>query len=220
MRLRVMVWNVHGFRAGIAPIGNAVASADTDVLILNETRYLGFRLRRFSRRLRLDTAAGTGLWRPIPNAILVRSPWRIVRHEKVVLPRSQRTIRRGAVTATIGRAGTRVQVTAVHLGLSGGERLEHARVLTDALAGTRPLIVGGDLNEGPDGRAASWIGDRYFDVCTAGCGSTFPSAAPRARIDYLFVSDGVRVERAEVGASDPYASLSDHLPVLADLSVG
>jgi endonuclease/exonuclease/phosphatase family metal-dependent hydrolase len=219
MRLRVMVWNVHGFRAGVAAIGDAVASAEPDVLILNETRYLGFRLRRFSRRLGLSSAAGTGLWRPIPNAILVRPPWRIVRHEKVVLPRSRRTIRRGVVTATIGRAGTRLEVTAVHLGLSGGERLEHARLLTDTLAGARPLILGGDLNEGPDGPAASWIGGRYFDVCATGCGSTFPSAAPRARIDYLFVSDGVRVERAEVGGSD-HASLSDHLPVLADLIVG
>jgi endonuclease/exonuclease/phosphatase family metal-dependent hydrolase len=218
MRLRVMVWNVHGFRAGVAAIGDAVASAEPDVLILNETRYLGFRLRRFSRRLGLSQAAGTGLWRPIPNAILVRPPWRIVRHEKVVLPRSRRTIRRGVVTATIGRAGTRLQVTAVHLGLSGGERREHARLLTDALAGTRPLILGGDLNEGPDGPAASWIGGRYFDAC-AGCGSTFPSTAPRARIDYLFVSDGVRVERAEVGGPD-VASLSDHLPVLAELIVG
>ncbi|HKX25754.1 MAG TPA: endonuclease/exonuclease/phosphatase family protein [Actinomycetota bacterium] len=219
MRLRVMVWNVHGFRAGVAAIGDAVASAEPDVLILNETRYLGFRLRRFSRRLGLSRAAGTGLWRPIPNAILVRPPWRIVRHEKVVLPRSRRTIRRGVVTATIGRAGSRLQVTAVHLGLSGGERLEHARLLTDALAGARPLILGGDLNEGPDGPAASWIGSRYFDVCATGCGSTFPSAAPRARIDYLFVSDGVRVERAEVGEPD-HAPLSDHLPVVADLSVG
>jgi endonuclease/exonuclease/phosphatase family metal-dependent hydrolase len=219
MRLRVMVWNVHGFRAGVAAIGDAVASAEPDVLILNETRYLGFRLRRFSRRLGLSRAAGTGLWRPIPNAILVRPPWLIVRHDKVVLPRSRRTIRRGAVTATIGRAGTRLRATAVHLGLSGGERLEHARLLTDDLAGARPLILGGDLNEGPDGPAASWIGGRYFDVCATGCGSTFPSADPRARIDYLFVSDGVRVERAEVGGPD-LAPLSDHLPVLADLIVG
>jgi endonuclease/exonuclease/phosphatase family metal-dependent hydrolase len=211
MRLRVMVWNVHGFRAGVAAIGDAVAAVDPDVLILNETRYLGFRLRRFSRRVGRTVAAGTGMWRPIPNAILVRSPWRIVRHEKVILPRSRRTIRRGVVMATIGRAGNRLQVTAVHLGLSGAERLEHARLLTDALAGARPVVLGGDLNEGPEGPAASWIGERYFDVCVDGCGSTFPTVAPRARIDYLFVSDGVRVERAEVGGSD--------FPMLADLLV-
>jgi endonuclease/exonuclease/phosphatase family metal-dependent hydrolase len=219
MRLRVMVWNVHGFRAGLAAIGRAVDAADPDVVILNETRYLGFRLSRFSRRIGLSVAAGTGLWRPIPNAILVRPPWRIVVHQKVVFPRTRRTIRRGVVTAAIGRAGSRLQVTSVHLGLSGPERLEHVRLLTDALAGTRPLILGGDLNEGPEGPAASWIGDRYFDACADGCGPTFPSTAPRARIDYLFVTDGVRVERAEVGGPD-FAPLSDHLPVLADLSIG
>ncbi|HEX2026336.1 MAG TPA: endonuclease/exonuclease/phosphatase family protein, partial [Actinomycetota bacterium] len=149
---------------------------------------------------------------------LVRPPWRIVGWEKVVFPRARRTIRRGAVLATIGRAGRRIEVVAVHLGLVNAERVEHARVLTDLVAGRRPLVLGGDLNEGPDGPAASWIGDRYWDVCREDCGPTFPARSPRARIDYLFVSEGLHVAARGNGGTDP--ALSDHLPVVADLSTG
>jgi endonuclease/exonuclease/phosphatase family metal-dependent hydrolase len=218
VRLRAVVWNVHGFRAGTGVLAEAVERFDADLLILNETRYLGIRLGRFARRLGLERAAGTGVWRPIPNAVLVRPPWRIVGWEKVVFPRAGRTIRRGAVMATIGRAGRRVEVVAVHLGLVNAERVEHARLLTDLVAGSRLLVLGGDLNEGPDGPAASWIAARYWDVCGQDCGPTFPARAPRARIDYLFVSDGLQVATARTGGTDP--SLSDHLPVVADLSVG
>jgi endonuclease/exonuclease/phosphatase family metal-dependent hydrolase len=219
VRLRAVVWNVHGFRAGTAEVAEAVERLDADLVILNETRYLGFGLIRFARRLGLERAAGTGWWRPVPNAVLVRPPWRIVGWEKVVFPRAGRTIRRGAVLATIGRAGRRVEVVAVHLGLVNAERVEHARLLTDLVAGRRPLVLGGDLNEGPDGPAASWIADRYWDVCADGCGPTFPAHSPRARIDYLFVSDGLEVGKARVGGSHT-AELSDHLPVVADLGIG
>jgi endonuclease/exonuclease/phosphatase family metal-dependent hydrolase len=218
MRLRVLVWNVHGFRAGVGPIAEAVRELHPDAVILNETGYLGFRLWRFVRRLGLVSATGTGLWRPVPNAVLVRPPWRIVAGEKVVFPRTRRTIRRGTVLAIIGRAGRRIDVAAVHLGLSAPERLEHARLLTDLLAGGRDVIVGGDLNEGPEGPAASWIGERYWDVCAGGCGPTFPSVAGRARIDYLFVSERVGAASASVGGSN-VAGLSDHLPVIAELEV-
>jgi endonuclease/exonuclease/phosphatase family metal-dependent hydrolase len=218
MRVRVVVWNVHGFRAGTRPIGEAIRAFDADLLILNETGYVGFRLGRLAGRLGMARADGTGFFRPIPNAVLVRPPWRIVEAEKVVFPRTRRTIRRGAVLATVGRAGRRLLVAGVHLGLSGAERAEHARVLTDLLVGRGAVILGGDFNEGPDGPAANWIAGRFWDVCGDGCGPTFPSADPRARIDYLFVSERVGAASASVGSSN-LAGLSDHLPVIADLEV-
>jgi endonuclease/exonuclease/phosphatase family metal-dependent hydrolase len=217
MRLRVMVWNVHGFRAGTKPIARAVSDAAPDLLLLNETRYLGFHLRRFARRAGLEGASGTGVWRPIPNAVLARRPWRVVDAGKIVFPRTRRTLRRGIVLTIVGRAGTRASAGAVHLGLSGEERAEHGRGLTDLLAGREPVLLGGDLNEGADEPAARWIADRYWDAARD-AGPTFPAWEPRARIDYLFVSEGVGVERAWVGG-ERFAGLSDHLPVLADLEL-
>jgi endonuclease/exonuclease/phosphatase family metal-dependent hydrolase len=224
-RLRVATYNVHGFRAGTRQIAEAMAAESPDVLLLNETRYLGVRLRRFAKRMGMRVASGTGLFRRtrIPNAVLTRPPWRVVRHEVVALPHQGRTVRRGAVVAVVGRAGLRLVAAAVHLGLSETERAEHARILTDLLAGRREaVILGGDLNEEEDGRAASWVAGRYWDAfAAAGDGSphTFPGADPRARIDYLFVSDGVTVSRAWVG-KEPFGTLSDHLPVFADLEIG
>jgi endonuclease/exonuclease/phosphatase family metal-dependent hydrolase len=151
----------------------------------------------------------------------VRPPWRIVERRLHVFELSTKALRRGALFGVVGRAGARVEVVSVHLGLVDPERVRHARELSDLLAASRQwVIVGGDLNEGPDAPAASWMAERYWDAfATAGTGegSTFPSGAPRARIDYLFVSDGVRVERAWVGGN-PRAS--DHLPVLADVVIG
>jgi endonuclease/exonuclease/phosphatase family metal-dependent hydrolase len=217
MRLRVMVWNVHGFRAGTKDIAAAVSEVAPDLLLLNETRYLGFRLRRFARRAGLEGAAGTGVFRSVPNAVLARPPWRVVDAGKIVFRRSRRTLRRGVVLTIVGRAGLRVTAGAVHLGLSGPERIEHAREVTDLLAGREPVILGGDLNESPEEPAASWIAARYWDA-GRGAGPTFPAWAPRARIDYLFLSQGIRVERAWVGG-ERLARLSDHLPVLADLEM-
>jgi endonuclease/exonuclease/phosphatase family metal-dependent hydrolase len=217
MRLRVMVWNVHGFRAGPKQIAAAVSDAAPDLLLLNETRYLGVHLRRFARGGGLEGASGTGLWRPIPNAVLARRPWRVVDAGKITFRRSRKTLRRGVLLTIVGRAGVRVSAASVHLGLSGEERAEHVRELTDLLAGREPVVLGGDLNEGPEEPAARWIAGRYWDAARD-AGRTFPSWEPRARIDYLFVSEGVAVERAWVGG-ERFARLSDHLPVLADLEV-
>ena len=217
MQLRVMAWNVHGFRAGTKEIAEAVRAEEPDVLILNETGYLGFRLRRFSRRLGMEGSTGATLrWR-IPNAVLVKPPWRVVRGQVAVLPRAGRTLRRGAVLAQLGRTGQRLWVVGVHLGLSGQERAAHAKVLTDLLSGRHPTVLGGDLNEDASGAAARWISGRFWDAASElPDGATFPARDPRARIDYLFVSEGIRVERVATGG-ERYARLSDHLPVLADL---
>jgi endonuclease/exonuclease/phosphatase family metal-dependent hydrolase len=216
--LRVLAWNVHGFRAGHARIGEVIAEQGPDVALLNEAGYLRFRSRRLGSRVGMRVASGGGLRTRIPNAVLVRSPWRLVDYRVEVLPRSGSELRRGVVLATVGRAGRRILTAAVHLGLSGRERIRHAEVLTDLLVAHRhPVILGGDLNEGPDGPAASWVAERFWDAL-GGAGDaealTFPSADPRARIDYVFVSDGLAVERAWVAGD---AEASDHLAVVADL---
>jgi endonuclease/exonuclease/phosphatase family metal-dependent hydrolase len=217
--VRLMAWNVHRFRGGALRLAEAVADERPDIAFLNEVDYLSVRLRRFARGLGMRWASGLGLWRPVPNAVLVRPPWRIVSHRLLRFPREGRTIRRGAVLAVMGRAGLRLGAAAVHLGLSGTERRRHAAALTDVLAGEpAPAIMGGDLNEGPDGPAAAWLAERYWDTFAAAgrnAGFTFPAAEPRARIDYLFVSEGVTVERAWVGEQEG----SDHLPLFADVVV-
>lgn len=220
MRLRAAAYNVHGFRAGTRRVAAALEEERPDVLFLNETGYLGWALARFARRTGMSVASGLHGLRRIPNAVLVRPPWRVVDVEVLRFPRPHRTVRRGTVVATLGRAGTRLTAASVHLGLSAEERRRDARILTDALAGREPAILGGDLNEERDGEAATWIAERYWDAfgrAGEGDGLTFPASGPRARIDFLFVSGGLRLVRAWVGTGARTGS--DHLPVVAEIEL-
>jgi endonuclease/exonuclease/phosphatase family metal-dependent hydrolase len=219
--LRVAAYNVHGFRAGAATVAEALAEEEPDVAILNEVGFLGFRLRRCARLLGMEQVSGLRRIRPVRNAVLARPPWRIVGKHVERLPRHAGSVQRGVVFALARRAGRRLTLGAVHLGLSQRERELHARELTDLLAGVpHPVIFGGDLNEGPDGPASAWIAGRYWDAFSRrgeGEGATFPASEPRARIDYVFVSDGLEIERVWVGTGA--GETSDHLPVFADVVV-
>lgn len=222
MELRVVVWNAHGLRAGVAAAARALGRHQPDVVLLNEVGWSGWRLRRLARALDARAASGLRMLRwGVTNAVLVRPPWRLLRARTTGLPRRTGP-RRGVVAALIGRSGYRLTAASVHLGLSDPERLAHARDLTDRiLPGLRaPVLLGGDLNEPPEGRAASWLAERLWDAFAAagvGPGDTFPSRDPRARIDYLFVPGDVTMTRAVVDREA--AEASDHLPLVADLEL-
>lgn len=222
MELRVVVWNAHGFRAGVPAAAEVLARHQADVVLLNEVGWSGWRLRRLARALEGSVASGLRVLGPgVTNAVLVRPPWRLLRSRTVSLLRRAGP-RRGIVAALIGRSGYRLTAASVHLGLSDPERLEHARDLTDRILPElrAPVLLGGDLNEPPERRAASWLADRLWDAFAQageGPGETFPSVDPRARIDYLLVPEGVGVARAFVDGDA--AEASDHLPLVADLEL-
>lgn len=219
VRLRLLAYNVHGFRAGVPAVARTVAGERPDLAFLNEARGRR-RVRRFGSLLGMEAVSALGPLSGVPNAVLLRSPWRASAVRRVRFSR-RGLIPRGALVVRAGAGGAAVTAVAVHLGLSDAERLRHARELADVVAGlAEPWVVGGDLNEGPHGEAATWLAARLTDahvVAGRGPGATYPAGDPRVRIDYLFVSKGVRVERCWVAAG---AEASDHLPVLAEVVVG
>lgn len=222
-RLRLLAYNVHGLRAGARRVAKAIAEEWPDIILMNECGFLGVRLRRFARLLGMEATSGLGMFRPVTNAVLVRPPWRIVERRNLQFSRTNKLQRRGVVTARIGHAGFRLTAASVHLGLSDPERVRHAKELTDFLAGLPgPQVLGGDLNEDPERPAARWISERLWDAFSKageGTGETFPSRGPRARIDDLFVSEEISVERAWVGDDPGKIEASDHRPVFADVMV-
>lgn len=237
MRLTVVTYNVRGFRDGPDRVAEIVERLAPDVLLLQET---GPRrtLRRFAAGLGMDVAADprSPLRRRVKDAVLVRSPWRIVEHRQRRFADAARFYPRGALIAQVGRAGRRVWAVSIHLGLAPTERNAHVHELTDLCAGLAggPVVIGGDLNATPDERAVRWLADRYWDAwatmaaggedgaqtgaaaALAG-GETFPARDPTARIDYLFASAGLRVVSARVPVRAEEAS--DHLPLAAELEV-
>ena len=171
MRVRVLVYNVKAFRLGVRKSATLVSEHSL------------FR-------------------RSIHNAVLVRRPWHVISKRLHRFPRDVRFYPRGALVVRAGRADHRLWAVSVHLGLTPGARRRNAEeLLSQILRLAGPVVAGGDLNEGPTGDAVSLLSERLRDAWTRGgegTGETFRSDGPRARIDYLFVTDHVTVERAVV----------------------
>jgi endonuclease/exonuclease/phosphatase family metal-dependent hydrolase len=222
----VLVHNVKGFKAGPEEAAAAVAEHVPDIAFITEagTRR---RLQRYVRALDMEPAAPSllPLARTVRNAVLVRPPWRVVRFHLHRFHDSRRFYPRGALVAVVGRAGYRVHALAVHLGLAGEERRRHAEELTNLAAGLQgPVLLGGDFNESPGSPAVRWITERYWDAWERGgdhesTGSTFPAADPTSRIDYLFMSEQVRVDGAWVLSDEVARASSDHLPLVVDMTL-
>lgn len=224
MRSRVVAYNVRGFRDDVEALGRIVHDLQPDVLLLNETG-ARWRLRRFARAHGFETA--TDPWSPLrrraKDAVLVRPPWRIAGHRQQRFTGSAFLYPRAALLARLEREGSHLLAVAIHLGLRPAERRRHVDELLETLRdGGDPVVIGGDTNERPEGRAMTRLAARFPDAWTRAGedpGETIPAAAPIARIDYLFTSPGVAVIRAWVPKGEDVTEASDHRPVVADLDL-
>jgi endonuclease/exonuclease/phosphatase family metal-dependent hydrolase len=221
--VRVLVYNVRGFRDGLERVATVVRRFAPDLVLLNESG-ARWRLRRLARAV--DMSAIADPWSPlrrrVKNAILFRAPWRAREHRLVRFRASARLYPRGALLALLERPGAEVWAAVVHLGLRSTERRRHVEELLALIAGREPLLLGGDLNEHPERGAAKLLGERLADAWLLGGdadGETFPAREPTARIDYLFVSEGIRVERVIVPPLPEVRRASDHRPVVAELDL-
>jgi endonuclease/exonuclease/phosphatase family metal-dependent hydrolase len=103
-------------------------------------------------------------------------------------------------------------------GSARAQEIAHlVEVIRDQQTAGGPLIVGGDFNSTPDNPVlaplrAAGLRDAWTE-CGKGPGLTYPAAVPVKRIDYLFLSGGVRCTAAEVIETH----VSDHRPLLVTL---
>lgn len=111
-----------------------------------------------------------------------------------------------------------VRVICTHLGLFPDEQrlglLKAAELINSS---ELPTVFMGDLNISRNNKEISSIRNIMNDVCDMHGVTlkTFPSRKPRKRLDYIFVSENIRV-------SDVYVVndiASDHLPLVAEISV-
>lgn len=220
--MRVVVYNVRGLRAGPGVVAAPIADLHPDVVIVTEagTRR---RLHRFAGGLGMVAHHGSlpPLLPRVRNAVLVPSDAVVDREGSHAFQGQRRLERRGAFFARVALGGRACWIVSVHLGLEAGRRRDHASELLRLVRRLEePVLVGGDLNEPPDLGAAAVLGEIGWDAWTRmgfSTGETFPATEPHARIDYLFTSRDVRVERAFVPTSAALRSASDHLPVVVDL---
>ncbi|WP_457034161.1 endonuclease/exonuclease/phosphatase family protein [Kitasatospora sp. P5_F3] len=154
------------------------------------------------------------------TAVLSRHP--IVRWDNTHLFRSPGEEQRGLLHAEIDVHGVAVHVYSAHLELfSETDRVRQAEQVVELIGATGPAVLLGDFNATPRAAEIATVRASFTDAWTAFGGSepvTFPAEAPEECIDYVFVGRGVRPLWTAVVLDDPVAS--DHLPVLARLSVG
>ena len=114
--------------------------------------------------------------------------------------------------------GGRFTVSGSHLATDPTERPAQAALWKQELSRLDgPVIAAADLNEGPGGGAWRTVEDGFTSYGEAS--PTYPASLPNRRIDGIFVTPDITIEKYEVVESDRARRASDHLPVVADLLV-
>jgi endonuclease/exonuclease/phosphatase family metal-dependent hydrolase len=218
-RLRVATWNVHGLRGGVPAVASAIRAEELDVVLMQESGPRA-RLRELARALGWTLAADPRVFprRRVQNALLARpASAGLIRPRLVRFARGSTWHPRGALIAEIDERWTAVSM---HLGLDGPERGRHVAELRSLLEGAgESIVLGADLNVRPGDPSHAALASAMTDaweVAGEGEGATFPSHAPTARIDVLFVGPAVQALCTWTAGG----TISDHLMVVADLRVG
>ncbi len=153
------------------------------------------------------------------NAVLTRYPILLATntHYKMLEPKEQR----GAIQIILWANGKRFLLMNTHLDYretGEEERLLHVETIRELAQkyGQCPVIVCGDFNSTPGSRThkamTKFLQDSW-ELAGRGEGLTIPPENPRTRIDYIWVSRELKVEKVWV----PSTQASDHLPVVAEL---
>lgn len=200
---------------------------DADVIALQEADL------RFGTRASViprQTLADYTPWQPVPlnlrpdsigwhgNALLVRRGITVVDAAVVPLPTLEP---RGAVRADLLVGGRKVRVVGMHLDLSGLLRRHQLRAVlahVGACGEACPAVLMGDFNEWArhGGSLSEFAGVAWHVLAP---GRSFPSRRPVAMLDRIVVSGDWDCLGSGVHHSALAARASDHLPVLARLSL-
>lgn len=135
---------------------------------------------------------------------------------------------RGAISAAISIGSSRLRVINTHLGLRGRERMQQMTTLLGpgwlgaSAEDGMPTVLCGDFNAIPASAtyrlAVRSLRDAQI-VSGANPKPTFPSRYPLMRLDHIFVTADISVERTTVLQNRLTRVSSDHLPLLADITL-
>lgn len=247
-RLRICTYNIHkGFsqfnrRMVVHELRDRLRTLDADLVFLQEVQglHLGHRQRfadwpaqpqhEFLAHERWQQAAygGNAVYDHghHGNAILSRHHILSQANQDVSAHRFES---RGLLHCEIAVPGLNeaVHCVCVHLGLTGGGRRRQLDALAERMerltGEDAPLIIAGDFNDWRN-RADRLLAERLgvHEVFGADRGRparSFPSALPFFRLDRIYVR-GFDVRKAEVHSGAPWAQISDHAALTAELEIG
>jgi endonuclease/exonuclease/phosphatase family metal-dependent hydrolase len=245
--VRLVTYNIHhgagiDERVDLARVASTLTATNADIIFLTEVdshwRRSGYadQAAELATMLKLPYMAfapavvrregsGTALY---GNALLSRFP--IEWAERKLLPTSPLQEPRVVLSAVVRLADDiSLRIIGTHLGLSHADRLAQAAILREmGMAYETDLrVLMGDLNAVPDSPelqillGTSEEGDhspRWADPMQGSkAPATFPAYAPRNRIDFILVPENLSAKVTVY--TSPFSDASDHLPVLAELSL-
>ena len=129
-------------------------------------------------------------------------------------------MRRALAVLDLGSTG-RLVVGSMHLSLNPEARIgqiQSVDALFDRFRHT-PIIIGGDLNESPDGLTVAQLSSRWRLADPANNVATYPAWSPNRKLDYLLYRPAESMRIISVAAGS-YSGVSDHLPLRAEMEIG
>lgn len=218
--VRVASYNIRALKDDRSALVHLIRQIAPDVLLLQEVPrhpVSGHRIANFADEVGLTWFGGARFRMSTTLMTSLRLDVLEAHHGRLPVQRFDEP--RGYGTATVRLPGHRPLVaTSVHLSLRPKDRLAQGKLLADMGAGPGPTVLGGDLNEEPNG--AVWGSLRRTMVEMSADTSTYSARDPHKRIDGIFASGGVTGTTPDLGL-DPVelAAATDHLPVVVDLDV-
>lgn len=243
-RVTVMTYNIQygGGGTSLAAVTSAIRASNPDIVALQEVDVRWSSRSEFADQAALIARAlgmhvrfapiydipDTGVARPARQfGVAVLSRYPVVRfsnhpqtrhstQEPDAAPRPQP----GLLEVVLDVHGQQVRVFNTHLDYRADPAVRRQQVaeMLDVIGiWNGPMIVFGDLNADPSASELQPLFARVRDAWPRGGdpGHTMPSSAPAKRIDYVLVSDDIRVVHTAV----PPTTASDHRPVVAELII-
>lgn len=220
--IRVMTWNIHGtfnLNPGfdLEAVVKIIEKWAPDIVALQEVDSRGRRDDPFRRLATVvgeyNVQAASIVTKDGSYGQALLSRWPFLRKPDVVdVSYGEREPRR-AIVAPIQSSAGNVTVIATHLGLSIGERVEQAKAIAKLVTDEKTIIMG-DFNDWLWVKSVRRVLARHCPARTRL--RTFPAWFPILRLDRVYVGPGGQV--VSVATDRDSISVSDHLPVIADIT--
>lgn len=232
VKIKVLCFNLRfGELASLEELASFIDSIHPDVVALQEVDVRTFRDRAkhqngkdFITELAFRTGMLSAYGRTIDYAggyygigILSRFPFSETRRILLPMPegaKEQRALLLAGIELPGGKEFTFVSTHLDHS--TSAVRRVQVKALNAALSKIKsPVIVAGDFNAKPDSPEIADGMRKWQMACTHDY--TIPSSAPSSKIDYIFYAPAGRWRKT--GAATPRVTLSDHLPLWAELEL-
>ena len=231
--IRILTYNIHHAegtdgKLDLDRITRVILSVRPDIVCLQEVdqgcgRTNGIDMpAELAKLLNMDVRFGSNLefdGGKYGNATFTRFP--IATSENSALPFPGEGERRGCLRITTRIQGVEVDVYNTHFDLLAESRRMQANAVVERMRDI-PSVLAGDLNETADAPALRILLSRITDSFSRKAGdpeSTLPGEEPGRRIDFILLSNTLRVLSSRVVDTPEARLASDHLPYVSEISL-